>query len=39
MTLGQTIGFYLAVAGIGVSLTTIMMCCIALMHSSKRWFE
>ena len=39
MTLGQTIGFYLAVAGIGVSLTTIMMCCIALMNSSRRWFE
>ena len=39
MTLGQTIGFYLAIGGIGVSLTTIMLCLIALMNSAKRWFE
>ena len=37
MTLWQTIGFYLAMAGIGVSLTTIMVCGIALLDRSKRW--
>lgn len=39
MTLTQTIGFYLAVAGIGVSMAIFLVCGIAMLHGSKRWFE
>lgn len=35
----HNLGVYLAIAGISWSLTTIMMCALALTHSSKRWFE
>lgn len=38
MTLSQTIGLYLAIAGIGVSLSVILVCIISLLHSSRRWF-
>ena len=39
MTLSQTIGFYLAMAGIGFSLSIILVCIMSLLHSAKRWLE
>lgn len=38
MTLWQTIGFYMAIAGIAVSITTIIFCCMVLLDKSERWF-
>lgn len=38
MTLWQTIGFYMAIAGIAVSLTTISMILLLALDRVGRWF-
>lgn len=39
MTLSQTIGFYLAIAGMSFSITTIALIALGCLQSAKRWFR